>query len=619
MTDGKRLIGDRYEILRSVDEGGTSYIFLVRDIKLDKQFAMKLLKPELFYDKAYAKAFKKEVNILKKLRHPGIIHMVNYGAQGSFTYYVMDYISGKSLKNYIENDLLTLEQKVEIAIKLCEAMEYAHNAGVIHQDLKSANVVINQDGDPVLLDFGTAQAQETVEAAKEEIFGTAEYISPEQAKGEKTDKRSDIYSMGILLYELMTGTLPFTGEDTVSVALKHIHQEPVEPCGIVPELPISLQKIILKALRKQKSERYNSFAQMRRDLEKALDQPDGAYIKMAAPKPLQNKAEQKKKKTIGFWIFGSIAVALLLTVLLSFFLSVGDQKKEVYMPSLQNKTLVEAKEICEQYDLYLRTTYMQDEEIPAGYIIAQNPQMGAIVEAGDVVNVDVSLGIGGQLAEMPGLLGETKESAENWLNQLGFTQISFTYTYQEGVADEIVLAQYPEQGEQVPQDETIILEINRKQSQLAESIPNLVGLELTEAVRQAKEAGFERVQIECIDMTSSPGLIATQYPTSDMVEVSLEVMELGVQAPSSSWICKPVLDPVPLEFRQDAYINIVATFMLENMTYEFILEKYTCKDETEFREKFAGTQQYQLRLDTKFKDIQYGVCIYLNGDVVYTK
>ena len=186
----KGWIGGRYRILRSVDEGGTSYIFLVEDDKLGGRYAMKMLKPELSTDKEYVAAFKREVGILKKLKHKNIASLVNYGFQGSFVYYIMNYVEGCTLKSAIAKGGLTLEEKISIAEKICDAMQYAQDNGVVHRDIKPANIILTPEGEPVVLDFGTAEASDSEAAA--EVFGTVEYFSPEQARGEKTDKATDI-------------------------------------------------------------------------------------------------------------------------------------------------------------------------------------------------------------------------------------------------------------------------------------------------------------------------------------------------------------------------------------------------------------------------------------------
>lgn len=622
MTDSqKALIGDRYRILRSVDEGGTSYIFLVQDIKLDKKYAMKLLKPELSSDAQYVRAFKKEIKLLKKLKHPNIVHLVNYGFQGSFSYYIMEYIEGSTLKNHIEQGSLTMEQKIEIAEKICSAMEYAHSMGVVHRDLKPANVILDACLEPIILDFGTAESVESGESTQEEVFGTVEYFSPEQAKGEKTDKFTDIYSMGILLYELMTGKLPFTGEEKVSIALKQVHQTPESPCLYAPELPHSVEHIILKALRKQKSDRYQSFQQMQKDLEKALRLPDGSYIKNYQEKETQNdrKLQRNRGRMINLFVIGGIFVVILIAVAMNLWFSVSRRKTEaVYMPSLQNKTLKEAQHIAEQYDLELEYAYEASAQVEEGRILSQAPQMGVLVERGEHVQVVVSLGAG-DLLDMPNLLGMDEKSAEEALHKAGFTQVVIEGVYHAAAEDGEVVEQYPGSGERVSADVTVVLSVNRQNSQLAEVIPQLVGQDMFTAVLQASEAGFSRVLINMIDMAGSPGQVVAQYPTSDMSEVSLAYMELTVQQPSSVCQLKVEIPGGAVSYQQDAYLCITAAFWEDQVCYEFIVDEYTCKDSSEFEKLFADGESYRLSLDAKFKDRDYIIYIYLGGEVVYTK
>ncbi len=617
----KALIGDRYRILHSVDEGGTSYIFLVQDIKLDKQYAMKLLKPELSADPQYAKAFKKEIKLLKKLNHPNIAHLVNYGFQGSFAYYIMEYVEGCTLKSYIEQGILTMEQKIEIAEKICSAMEYAHSMGVVHRDLKPANVMLDACLEPIILDFGTAEAAESGESAQEEVFGTVEYFSPEQAKGEKTDKYTDIYSMGILLYELMTGKLPFTGEEKVAIALKQIHQTPDSPCLYAPDLPHSIEHIILKALRKQKSDRYQSFMQMRKDLEKALRFPEGAYIKnyREQEEHTNRKARRHGSNTVNRFVILGVLTVILAVVILNLWSSVSRRKTEaVYMPALQNKTLEEAQRIVEQYDLELEYTYEANAQVEEGRILSQTPQMGVLVERGEKVQAVVSLGAG-ELLDMPNLIGMDEQNAEETLRKVGFTQVVTEGVYDAAAEDGEVVGQYPDSGERVSADATVVLQVNHVNSQLAEVIPQLVGQDMFTAVSQASEAGFGRVLINMIDMAGSPGQVVAQYPTSDMIEISLAYMELTVQQPSSVCQLQVEIPGGAVSYHQDAYMCITAAFWDDQICYEFIVDEYTCKDSLEFEKLFADGESYRMSLDTKFKDMDYTIYIYLNGEVVYTK
>ena len=619
ISDKKALIGERYRVLQSVDEGGTSYIFLVWDTKLEKRFAMKLLKPELLADRTYARAFKKEINILKKLRHKNIVRLVNYGFQGSFSYYIMDYVEGKTLKQYIEENTLTLAQKLDIAQKICDAMEYAHGMGVVHKDLKPANIVVNEQMEPVILDFGIAEAAENAEACPDEILGTAEYFSPEQAKGEKTDKYTDIYSMGILLYELMSGKLPFTGEDKVAVALKQVHQLPESPCLYCSDLPKSIERIILKAIRKQKADRYRSFAELKRDLHKALQCPDGAYVKdyLEKEKKERNVRGRYGIKQLSILIVGAVLAIVIIAAVLNLLLSVN-KIEEIYMPSLQNKTLEEVQCIAQEYRWDLQCTYEVSAQVEEGKVIAQSPQMGVMIEEGERVDIVISLGAQDLLA-MPNLIGLSEEAAAERLSRMGFTEIIKKDAYQANLTSDEVIAQYPEGGMHIRADETVILTINRSTSMLVEQMPQLVGQDMFYAVKQAVDAGFEKVLINMIEMDGVPGQVVAQYPTSEMSEVSLDYIELTVQQPSQVYRLQVSIEQNAVTYHNNSYIGVTAVFFVDGVEYEFVLDECTCKNEAEFSEYFSTQRNYRLGIDKRFEGQDYTIYIYLDGEVVYTK
>lgn len=613
----KGWIGGRYRILRSVDEGGTSYIFLVENDKLGGRYAMKMLKPELSTDKEYVAAFKREVGILKKLKHKNIASLVNYGFQGSFVYYIMDYVEGCTLKSAIAKGGLTLEEKISIAEKICDAMQYAQDNGVVHRDIKPANIILTPEGEPVVLDFGTAEASDSEAAA--EVFGTVEYFSPEQARGEKTDKATDIYSMGILLYELMTGRLPFTGEDSVSVALKQVHQTPIPPRAYAPDLPESVDRIIRKALRKQKSKRYVSFAQLRRDLQRALREPDGAYVRgyeeIADGKPAKRRGRGRPYILVGGVLLLFVMLGALANLLLSM-RKAGTQT--VYMPFLQNKTLEEVQSLADQYDLELQYSYEASAQVDEGCVISQSPQMGAILERGETVQVVISLGASEYLP-VPDLSGLSEEEAEKRLKEAGFTQVRKESVYQERGEDGIVINQAPEGGEIMPANAPVTLFVNRLAGQEERQIPFLLGEDMFQAVREAEAAGFGRVLINMIDMAGSPGQVVAQYPTSDMSDVSFRGIELTVQQPSSVYTWCGTIPADAAAYQEGAYLQVTAAFWLDNVRYEFIAFEMACKDEAEFDKIFSGEQTYRLNLDAKFRDQNYTLYIYLDGEVVYTK
>ena len=443
----KGWIGGRYRILRSVDEGGTSYIFLVEDDKLGGRYAMKMLKPELSTDKEYVAAFKREVGILKKLKHKNIASLVNYGFQGSFVYYIMNYVRERSctLKSAIAKGGLTLEEKISIAEKICDAMQYAQDNGVVHRDIKPANIILTPEGEPVVLDFGTAEASDSEAAA--EVFGTVEYFSPEQARGEKTDKATDIYSMGILLYELMTGRLPFTGEDSVSVALKQVHQTPTPAAGLCAGSPRKVW--IASSVRRSASRRasamphsHNCGATCSARSASRTARMCGGMRKLRTVSPPNDGGAAGRTYWWAACCCCSLCWGRWQTSALSM-RKAGTQT--VYMSFLQNKTLEEVQSLADQYDLELQYSYEASAQVDEGCVISQSPQMGAILERGETVQVVISLGASEYLP-VPRIFPACPKRRRKRLKEAGFTQVRKESVYQERGEDGIVINQSPEGG-----------------------------------------------------------------------------------------------------------------------------------------------------------------------------
>jgi serine/threonine protein kinase len=270
VTDGYeegQLIDGRYRVLRKIGAGGMADVYLARDETLGRQVAVKVLLPRYADDRLFVERFRREAQAAAGLNHPNIVSIYDRGQVGSTYYIVMEYLQGETLKDFIRrHGRLAPRDAVAMALELLAAVQYAHDHHVVHRDIKSQNIMLDEHGRAKVTDFGIARAGDPSMTEVGAVLGTAQYLSPEQAKGQPADERSDLYSVGVVLYEMLTGRVPFKGDTAVSVALKHVNELPPEPIAVAPDLPPPLNRVVLKALAKNPDRRYNSAAQFASDL-----------------------------------------------------------------------------------------------------------------------------------------------------------------------------------------------------------------------------------------------------------------------------------------------------------------------------------------------------------------
>src|SRR5450755_2232276 len=286
-----RLLGGRYELDGIVGRGGMAEVYRARDIRLDRIVAVKTLREDLARDQTFQARFRREAQSAASLNHPSIVAVYDTGddndGPGHIPFIVMEYVDGRTIRDLLRDDRrLMPERALEITDGVLQALDYSHRNGIVHRDIKPGNVMLNRSGEIKVMDFGIARAVTDAQATMTQtaqVIGTAQYLSPEQARGERVDARSDLYSVGCLLYELLTGRPPFTGDSPVAIAYQHVRENPVPPSRVDPELPGWADAIVLKAMAKDPAERYQSAAEMRTDIQRAL-----SGMAVAAPTRLDN-------------------------------------------------------------------------------------------------------------------------------------------------------------------------------------------------------------------------------------------------------------------------------------------------------------------------------------------
>ncbi len=411
-------LNDRYIILEKIGSGGMSIVYKAKDTKLERYVAIKVLREEFCLDESFVRRFRVEAQSAASLSHQNIVNIYDVGNDGRTHFIVMEYLEGETLKEYIKKQgQVPEEYLLEITLSIASALEHAHINHIIHRDIKPQNIILTKDGKIKVADFGIARiATEQTLDAHENPSGSVYYIAPEQARGGYQDHKSDIYSLGITMYEMATGALPFSGDNPVNVALKQIHDPMPRPTDINKNLSLNVETIILKATEKKTSARYQSTEELIEDLKVVMKHPEDILIHPAEitmeetlilrneeMKHIWNKQEveeytKEKDPLEKVVVIGGFLFAVLVVAILSIFVYNNFAKKmipvEVEVPNIIDIELSQASDVLESLSLDIQVVdNVYDSEIEKDHIIAQNPETGSIVLADTVIEVTVSKGI----------------------------------------------------------------------------------------------------------------------------------------------------------------------------------------------------------------------------------
>lgn len=564
-----RMLANRYEILEKIGNGGMATVYKAKCHVLNRFVAVKVLKEEFITDIEFIKRFKSEAQTAASLTHPNIVSIYDVGNEGDVYYIVMELIQGKTLKEIIvEDGKLSWKWSVNIAIQIASALETAHKNNLIHRDIKPHNIIITEDGMAKVTDFGIAKAvsNSTITAFGTTI-GSVHYFSPEHAKGGVTDAKSDIYSLGIVMYEMLTGRVPFDADTPVSVALMQVQQEPIEPKRLNPQIPISVNNIILKAMQKDPLDRYQNATDMLIDLSTALKRPDEDFVKLnkkfdtlqtqkiSTLYDIENKVipeekeeleeeyekprntKKKKKGVIGFFkehiILSFIAIAILL-----FSIAFGGtmlfmnltKTKDAQIPNLvKNKegtrlTEAQALAIYNETDFKkkhdLKIEYIEDEtyngeNIEPGQVVKQNPAYKANykIKVKDQITIFVRKEKEPQVLKMIDLTGKTKEEAEEALKLLGYLgTINYETETSETLKEGLIVGQTIQNGIEFKDNEPLTITISSGSAKV--DVPNTLGKVEAAAVTELETAGF-KVNVEYVENNDKTDGIVLKQDITD--------------------------------------------------------------------------------------------------------
>lgn len=497
----RTLLGDRYEILEIIGEGGMAIVYKARDTILDRVVAIKVLKEEFDHDPAFVEKFKTEALAAAKLSHPNIVNIFDVGQGDEKHYIVMEHVEGKTLQEIISNQgVITVNNAVEIAAMICDGLQAAHDKGIIHRDVKPHNILVTNSGIVKVADFGIAQAiSKKTLTFNGQIVGTVHYIAPEQAKGEPVSPATDLYSLGCLLYEMLTGTVPFDAESPLTVVLKHIHDEPALPRSLNIDIPVGLENIILKALEKNPALRFKSAEEMRAALVNFHSAPGGYKSrnkfndKTIMMPPIE---EDEGGKSVARRKLRPAGIALIAIAVLGFLVGVFFQLggnlfgAEVEVPSIEGKTIQEADAELAKIKLSMAVIDQQNhDEVEADHIISQHPAAGQKVKEGR--EIEVILSLGAEMFNVPSLVGKTISEAEIELRNEGFSKGTFEGTFDDRFAEGLVISQNPTAGSQAAEGAKINVMYSKGKAPERVSMPALLGLTLAQAKSILAENNLE--------------------------------------------------------------------------------------------------------------------------------
>jgi serine/threonine-protein kinase len=542
-------VADRYEIMGKIGAGGMSDVYKARDHILGRFVAIKVLKTEFSEDVNFVVKFRTEAQSAAGLEHPNIVNIYDVGSESGMHYIVMEYVEGVTLKTYIEKKgSLTYKEAVSIAIQVGRGMEAAHAKNIIHRDIKPQNILISTEGKAKVTDFGIARAvsNNTISA---DVMGSVHYASPEQARNGFVDAKSDIYSLGIVMYEMVTGRVPFDGDTTVSIAIQHLQEEMKAPGIYAKDLPVSLEKIILKCTQKSPDRRYRNTSELLADLKQVLVHPDADFVKIAdgslnrtrvmddrevkeiknARAPREEARERyeepeeeesgeeeeegflnprlEKAVTIGGIIAAVIIVAIVVYLVGNIFGIFGGssdakKKKDTEEPSVINTehvkkeqvsmikvtgmTFEEAQAALHKLKLGIKEAGTQaSEEYEKGQILSQDVEEGESVEINTTIHVYISTGAGE--IKVPNVLGYDSDAAMNMLKDQNFTPLR-DYAFSDTVASGKVISQSPESGAAAKKGDTVKIVVS--QGREAVEVPDVRNRSVEEATGMLSDKGL---------------------------------------------------------------------------------------------------------------------------------
>ena len=528
-----KILGNRYEIIEKVGNGGMATVYKATDLVLKRYVAVKVLRDEFTTDEEFIKRFETEAQSAAKLVHPNIVSIFDVGIDNGIYYIVMELIQGKTLKEIIleERGPLPWKWSVNVAIQIASALEMAHKNNIIHRDIKPHNIIITEDGIAKVTDFGIAKAvsNSTITAFGKTI-GSVHYFSPEHARGGYTDAKSDLYSLGVVMYEMVTGRVPFDADTPVSVALKHMQEEPVPPIEVNTHLPEAVNKIILKALKKDPMLRYQTSTELLQDLRTALKNPSGDFVEEVDYDPTAktqristnqydrtNKNRGKKESKFITFVKEHKVLSSFIGLILLFFLAFGGtmltlkvtNPKEVDVPDVVNLTKEEAEQKIKDAKLVFEVESEEyNTEIEENHIISQDPKhMDNFnkVKEGSTIKVVISKGT--EKTKVPNVKGKQREEAVQLIEDAKL-KVEVVEETSKTVKEGYVISQETNPDTEVNAGDTVKIHVSTGTEKT--TVPGVLGKTQEEAKKILQDSGFVVTVTNSEDSSKENGVVLKQ-------------------------------------------------------------------------------------------------------------
>ena len=573
-----RTLDKRYTILERIGGGGMADVYRAHDKLLDRSVAVKVLRSQFTSDEEFVTRFRREAQAAARLSHPNIVNIYDVGCDEDIYYIVMEYISGETLKERIQRaGQLSIESAVRIALEIAEALEHAHQNGLVHCDIKPHNILTTKAGRIKVTDFGIAKAVTSATMTHTgTIIGSVHYFSPEQAKGAAVGAKSDIYSLGVVMYEMLTGTVPFNGETPISIALKHLQEEPRPLRESNPDVPPLVEAIALKAMAKEPDQRFSDISEMITDLRLAQnylrddhtrrlsreDYPTQVLPRITPPAgegavKAQQPAAAKTRSKAWIWALTGLLMVAFVT---GAFLAYGKfwSLNEVVVPSVVGKQVDSARNILTDKNLRVSVVESFHDKIPAGQVISQNPEAGSTVKEQRTINLIVSKG--GEITVVPDVRGLNRRDAELQIKNAGLTLGRIDEQFAPNTVADTVINQNPRPPAQVVKATTIDIVISKGPEPKKLALPDFRGSPLSTVGSQLESLKLKQGKVtEAVSDKYPAGTIIDQNPQPSTEVSEGATVDFTVAKGTSGALKRAVVQVTVPEGPQRQPVQIVVT------------------------------------------------------------
>lgn len=523
-----KLLDDRYEILEIIGEGGMAVVYKALCHRLNRYDAVKIMRDDMASDEEFRRRFCAESHAVAMLSHPNIVAIYDVSHSDEIEYIVMELVDGITLKQYMDRrGAVSWREAVHFSKQICKALSHAHERGIIHRDIKPQNIMLLRDGTIKVADFGIAALESEMHEADGQAIGSIHYIAPEQARGECPDARSDIYSLGIVMYEMLTGKQPYTGESLGEVAVKHMNANPAAPHSIVADIPPELERITLKAMCADLDKRYNSADELLNDLEnfgasqtkveeELVETPPVTPVRSVSELSKDNYKRRRKRSSKVTYLAGTFGVMLSIILLFSYLWSFW--LGEIFAPAerldlpkfvgVDYEAIVQNPDLAELYNF--EVTFVVDPNIRPGMVISQFPNEGrSMMITSEGIDVELTVSTTADIAPVPNVIGMDYREAISVLNQAGFpTEVQNAVS--SDYAKDSVMATSPDANDQVGLGTTVYLTVSSGSQISFVNMPNLIGLTEDSAIVQLQSSGLSYGGSERVDSSLEAGTVIGQ-------------------------------------------------------------------------------------------------------------